>query len=74
LELLALRTFECLRRRQRHPRRLAQGLAMRQVPADIGRVPTGAVYRQADAPQRLIDTLAQAITRIAADDSGSPGP
>jgi len=47
---------------------------MRQVPADIGRVPTGAVYRQADAPQRLIDTLAQTITRIAADDSGSPGP
>jgi DNA-binding transcriptional LysR family regulator len=43
----------------------AERLALREVPTDIGMVPTGMVYRKADMPPRLRDTLAQAVARIA---------
>ena len=43
----------------------AERLALREVPADIGMVPTGMVYRKADMPPRLRDTLAQAVAGIA---------
>ncbi|ENO89165.1 LysR family transcriptional regulator [Thauera linaloolentis] len=44
----------------------APRLAIREVPADIGVVPTGMVYRKTETPLHILETLAQAVVHAMA--------